>query len=257
MWTDSHCHLPTDGAAELVDAARDAGVDTMVTVGCTVEGSIECIALAERFDAVWATAGVHPHDSAAGIDGLAEVAMSSPRVVAVGECGLDYHYLHSPATTQREIFAQQITLAEHLGLALVIHTREAWDDTFAILESEGMPTRTVFHCFTGGPAEAERCLALGATISFSGIATFKTASEVRDAARLCPADRIIVETDSPYLSPVPHRGTPNRPELVTVVGAAVAGVRGQDATEFARQTSANAARLFQLGSSVRDAASSR
>ena len=139
----------------------------------------------------------------------------------------------------------------------MIHTREAWDDTFAILESEGTPPRTVFHCFTGGPGEAERCLALGATLSFSGIVTFNSASELRDAARLCPADRLVVETDSPYLAPVPHRGAPNRPEFVAVVGAAVAEIRGDDLDEFARRTSTNAARLFELDSTLRNVASPR
>jgi len=134
--------------------------------------------------------------------------------VAIGECGLDYHYDFSPRPAQREAFAAQVGLAKEHGLALVVHTREAWEDTFAILASQGMPERTVFHCFTGGRPEASRALEMGAWLSFSGIITFKNATDIRAAAALCPLERILVETDSPYLAPVPHRGKPNSPALV-------------------------------------------
>ncbi len=132
-------------------------------------------------------------------------------VVGIGECGLDYHYDHSPRPVQREAFALQIELAHRHGLALVIHTREAWEDTFDILGAAGVPERTIVHCFTGGPEEARRCLDLGASLSFSGVVTFKNADDVRQAAALCPWDRLLVETDSPFLAPVPHRGTLNEP----------------------------------------------
>ena len=128
--------------------------------------------------------------------------------MAVGECGLDYHYEHSPRRAQRAAFAEQIALAHRHGLALVIHAREAWDDLFDVLGAEGVPERTVLHCFTGGPAEARRCLDAGMFVSFSGIVTFKNAAEVREAAARCPLDRLLVETDSPFLAPVPHRGRP-------------------------------------------------
>jgi TatD DNase family protein len=166
--------------------------------------------------------------------------------VAVGECGLDYHYDHSPRDVQRAAFAAQVALANGHDLALVIHTREAWDDTFAVLQAEGMPARTVFHCFTGGADEAGRCLDVGASLSFSGIVTFKRADDVRAAAALCPLDRLLVETDAPYLTPEPHRGRTNTPALVAVVGAAVAGVKGVSAEEVERATTANAAALFRL-----------
>ena len=146
----------------------------------------------------------------------------------MGECGLDYHYDHSPRDVQRDVFAAQIGLAHAHDLPLVIHTREAWDDTFAILAAEGVPERTVFHCFTGGPDEAGAGLDLGAHLSFSGIVTFKTADDVRAAAALCPLDRLLVETDAPTWPRCPHRGRPNRPALVPLVGAGVAEVRGQD-----------------------------
>src|SRR5205085_12334290 len=172
------------------------------------------------------TAGVHPHEADGGIDGL-EALLAEPEIVAVGECGLDFFYDHSARDAQAEVFAAQIALAHAHDLALVIHTRDAWDDTFAILEAAGVPERTVFHCFSGGPEEARRCLDLGAYLSFSGIVTFKTADDLRAAAALCPVDRVLVETDSPYLAPVPHRGRPNQPAFVPLVGAAVAAVQGR------------------------------
>ena len=248
MWIDNHCHLPSGDAvlaAQLVDEATQGGVEVLINVGCDVAGSAAAIDVARANAGVWATAGVHPHDAASGMDGLRDLALA-PEVVAIGECGLDYHYNHSPAAEQRHVFAAQIGLAHELDLALVIHTRAAWDETFEILASEGVPTRTVFHCFTGGPAEAELCLATGALLSFSGIVTFPSAPELREAAQLCPLDRMMVETDAPYLAPVPHRGKPNRPALVAVVGAAVAEVRGDDVGRLAAATSANARAFYRL-----------
>jgi TatD DNase family protein len=241
VWTDAHCHLT---GAEL-DEARAAGVTRFVSVGTDLATSGAAIALAAEHDDVWATAGVHPHDAEGGIAGL-EALLGE--VVAVGECGLDFHYDHSPRDAQRSAFAAQIALAHEHDLALVVHTREAWDDTFAILAAEGVPERTMFHCFTGGPAEAERCLSLGATLSFSGIVTFKTAGDLREAAVLCPLDRMTVETDSPYLAPVPHRGQPNRPAWVPLVGAAIAELKGVAVDDLARATTANAERLLRLRS---------
>jgi len=255
VWTDNHCHLPGDPAEEaaLVEAAAAAGVTRLITVGCDVASSAACVAAAGRHDAVWATAGIHPHDAssvvddAGGIDlSAVEAMLAGDRVVAVGECGLDYHYDHSPRPQQREVFAAQVALAHAHDLALVIHTREAWDDTFAILAAEGVPERTVFHCFTGGPAEARRCLDLGASLSFSGIVTFPSAPEVREAAVLSPLASLLVETDSPYLAPVPVRGKRNRPEHVRYVGAAVAAARDEAVELVAAATWANAAALYRL-----------
>ena len=147
-------------------------------------------------------------------------------VVAVGECGLDFHYDHSPRDQQAEVFAAQIAMALAHDLTLVIHTREAWPETFDILAAEGVPPRTVFHCFTGGPDEARRCLDLGAVLSFSGIVSFPIATDLHAAAQLCPIDRLLVETDSPYLAPVPHRGKKNQPAWVVDVAAALAAVKG-------------------------------
>ncbi len=252
MWFDSHCHLtslrgdPTgDLAAEAVSAASTAGVTRMLTVGCTVPDSAQVIATAARFDNVWATAGVHPHEATDGIEGLAEL-LSNPGVVAVGECGLDYYYDHSPRATQAEVFVRQIELAHRTGLSLVIHTRDAWADTFEILDREGIPERTIFHCFTGGPDEAAAATERGAYLSFSGIVTFGSADDVRAAALGAPDGRILVETDSPYLAPVPYRGKPNQPAHVAVVGEFVADLRGVTADEFAALTMANTIEALAL-----------
>jgi TatD DNase family protein len=250
-WIDHHCHLPVDppaegpGLDELVAEATAAGVGRLVDVGTSRSTSNDAIVVAGRSPHVWATVGVHPHDASEGLDGI-EALLDRPRVVAVGECGLDYHYLHSPAEAQREVFAAQVQLAHRHDLPLVIHTREAWDETFDILAAERPPERLVFHCFTGGPDEARRCLDLGASLSFSGIVSFPSAGELRAAAQLCPSDRMLVETDSPYLAPVPHRGRANRPALVTVVGAALAEVRGEAVDEVAATTTANAERLYRF-----------
>jgi TatD DNase family protein len=247
VWVDSHCHVHDgpDPDAAVAEAAA-AGVGRLVAVGTDVRTSQLAVDLAGRHDAVVATAGVHPHDAAGGTDGLAEL-LGGGQVVAVGECGLDYHYDHSPRSVQREVFGAQVGEARQQGLALVVHTREAWDDTFAILqEGSGPPERTVLHCFTGGPAEARRALDAGLMLSFSGIVSFKGAAEVREAAALCPLDRLLVETDSPYLAPVPHRGKPNRPAWVPLVGEAVAAAKGVAVEEVEAASTANAERVFAL-----------
>ncbi|HVM02919.1 MAG TPA: TatD family hydrolase [Acidimicrobiales bacterium] len=248
-WTDSHCHVPFDGlgadAGQVVADARRAGVTRLIDVGTDADQSAAAIAVARAHDGVWATVGLHPHDAKLGVDTIVAL-LGEDEVVAVGECGLDYHYDHSPRPVQREAFAAQIGLAHDRGLALVVHSRQAWEDTFAILAAEGVPPRTVFHCFTGGADEARRALDLGAHLSFSGIVTFKAAADVREAAALCPLDRLLVETDAPYLAPVPHRGKANRPELVPVVGAAVAAVKGVDVATVEAATWAAAEAVFQL-----------
>jgi TatD DNase family protein len=166
--------------------------------------------------------------------------------VGIGEAGLDYHYDHSPRDVQRAVFAAQVAVANERGIPLVIHTREAWDDTFDVLDAEGVPARTVFHCFTGGADEARRALDRGAILSFSGIVTFPSAEDLRDAARLCPLDRLLVETDSPYLAPIPNRGKQNRSGWVPLVGAGVATAKGVavEAVEAASHTTAE--QVFSL-----------
>lgn len=248
-WIDTHCHIHDAGVAGGDDAAataaRAAGVSAMVTVGCDRATSLAAIEVAARHHDVFATVGLHPHDATHGIESIVDL-LDTPGIVAVGETGLDYHYDHSPRDVQRAVFAAQIQLAHERRLPLVIHTREAWDDTFDILAAEGTPERTVFHCFTGGPDDARRCLDAGASISFSGIVTFKTATDLQQAATIVPLDRIVVETDAPYLAPVPHRGRPNQPAWVPFVGRFVADLRDMPAERFAEATSANAVALFGL-----------
>ena len=247
-WTDNHCHLPDDPelALQMVQTAKEAGVHRLIDVGTSIEHSLKCITRANEIDGVWATAGVHPHDAKDGINGLERLA-ASPKVVAIGECGLDYHYDNSPRNIQREIFAKQIQLAHQRALPLVIHTRDAWDDTFDILDLEGIPSKTVFHCFTGGPEEAEAGLQRGAYLSFSGIITFPSAPELREAAALAPADRYMVETDAPYLAPVPKRGKQNHPSWVTFVGEGVAAARGVEVETVAAESWSTASDFYGLG----------
>jgi TatD DNase family protein len=159
---------------------------------------------------------------------------------------LDYYYEHSPRHTQRTAFAEQIALAHAHSLALVIHARDAWDDLFDVLTVEGVPERTILHCFTGGPDELDRCVRAGMFVSFSGIITFKNAADIREAAARCPLDRLLIETDSPFLAPVPHRGRPNEPALLPLVGATVADVKGCAIEEIAVSTAAAAAAAFAI-----------
>ena len=245
-WFDSHCHLGAD-AAEAIDRAREAGVVGIITVGTDLAESRAAIDTARRFGGVWATAGVHPHEARFGLDGIVEL-LDDEVVVAVGEAGLDFHYDHSPRGVQADVFAAQVALANERGMPLVVHSREAWEETFAVLDAEGVPDRTVFHCFTGGPDEGAACLERGAFLSFSGIVTFGGADDVRAAAAGCPLGRALVETDSPFLTPVPHRGRPNEPANVVHVGAAVAEAMGRPVAEVAAATLATTAGFYGIGS---------
>jgi TatD DNase family protein len=246
-WVDSHCHIQSSGDPDgTIEGARAAGVATMVCVGTDLETSEQAIALAARRGEVRATVGLHPHDASRlgaewdHIEPLAE----ADAVVGVGETGFDFHYLHSPSDAQEAAFRTQIDLAKRVDRALVIHSREAWDATFRVLAEAGPAPRTIFHCFTGGPGEARLALDLGAFLSFSGIVTFPNADDVRAAAAMTPLDRLLVETDAPYLAPVPHRGRENEPALLPLVGSAVAAALGRDDSEIAERTAANARTAF-------------
>ena len=244
---DSHCHVHDErmpgGVDGAVEAARAAGVTTMVTVGCDRDTSLAAIAAAERHDDVWATVGLHPHEAVHTVDTIADL-FDHPKVVAVGEAGFDFYYEHSPRAEQAEAFAAQIRLAHELDLPLIIHTRDAWDETFEVLDNEGTPERTIFHCFTGGPAEATACLERGAYVSFSGIVTFKSAADVQAAAAIVPLDRLLVETDAPYLAPVPHRGKTNQPAWVAHTAQFVADLRDEPVAAVAEATDANGHAVF-------------
>jgi TatD DNase family protein len=273
-WFDSHCHVQEEylgggGSGEggkgerdlslVLERASSAGVDRLVCIGTGVSTSAQAVAVARHSRqhgggevAAWASIGLHPHEATSGVDSVAElltreVANSDGAVVAVGECGLDYYYEHSPRAVQRPAFAAQIALAHAYDLALVIHARDAWDDLFDVLAVEGVPERTILHCFTGGPDELDRCVQAGMFVSFSGIVTFKSASEIREAAARCPLDRLLVETDSPFLAPVPHRGRANEPSLLPLVGATIAAVKGRAVEEIASSSAAAAVTAFALG----------
>ncbi len=245
-WFDHHCHLSDERLGpEAASAALAGDVVGMVTVGCSVEDSRAQIEIAQAHEFVWATAGVHPHDAQQGWAGLEDL-LGLTDVVAVGECGLDYHYDNSPRSAQRESFAAQIHMAHDHELPLVIHSRSAWAETFAILRTEGVPARTVFHCFTGGVQEAEIALDLDTQLSFSGIVTFPSAKDLQAAAVICPLDRMLVETDSPYLAPVPHRGKQNTPAYVALVGKAIAALKGVPADVVAAATTENACSFYGI-----------
>lgn len=257
MWVDSHCHLDghrfDDDREAVIERALASGVTRMLTIG-TGDGPPDldaAIRLAERFPCLLATAGVHPHDAAKWTEDCGAAMrerMSHPRVVALGEIGLDYHYDFSPREQQKRVFITQMEIAAEARKPILIHTREAWDDTFALIETYWKPTGLpgVMHCFSGGPAEAERSLSLGFTISFAGIVTYPKAPDVRAAALLTPLDRMLVETDAPYLAPVPFRGKRNEPAFVVRTGEMLANLRGVSAAELARVTSANFSRLFPI-----------
>ncbi len=252
-WVDSHCHLQLSGgegsAVEQVERARAAGVAWMVCVGTDLATSRDALEIAEMFPEVRAAVGLHPHDASrlAREWEMLEPLASSEQCVAIGETGFDLFYEHSPRDEQEVAFRWQIRLAHRLGLPLVIHSRDAWSDTFRVLDDEGVPPLTVFHCFTGGPDEARAAVDRGCHLSFSGIVSFKNAGALRDAARLAPPDRVLVETDAPFLAPEPYRGRPNEPAFVAAVGSALARARDTSPEAIAELTSANAARVFGAG----------
>lgn len=253
-WLDSHAHLGDpafDGDREAVLArVRETGGEGVVCIGESLAAAERARRIAEAHPGfVWWTAGVHPHD-AAGFDPGRDVdaigLALTQGAVAVGECGLDYHYDHSPRALQRRAFAAQLALAAQHGKAVVVHTREAEDDTIAMLREAGSAgIRGVLHCFTGSAALAEAGLAAGWCVSIAGVATFRK-WERDDVLRLLPADRLLVESDSPYLAPVPMRGRRNEPSWCAFTLAQVASVRGEDPVTLGRAVCDNARRLFQL-----------
>lgn len=260
---DSHCHLADEAFRDDLDAvverARRAGLRGAL---CVLDAAdADEAARADRVSAVWPgtvfAVGVHPHragefaEQPDAVEPRLRAAVAARAgVCAVGEIGLDYHYDYAPREVQRDVFRRQLRVARELGRPVVIHTREADDDTFAVLEDEGAPPPGgVFHCFTGDAATARRAVDLGFHVSFSGIATFRKADTVRASAAVVPWDRLLVETDAPYLAPVPHRGRRNEPAWVTRVVDAVAGARGTTADEVRERTSAAFEALFSAGAS--------
>jgi len=252
MFSDSHAHLTLEhfdpDRNEVIARAREAGVVRLITVSSFIGDAGACAALAARHDFIHFTAGVHPHEAKSftpEVAGEIRRAATLPRAVAIGEIGLDYHYDFSPRDVQHAVFRAQIRLARELDRPVVIHTREADEDTLAILGEEGGgEVRGVLHCFTGNDALADAGLALGFFVSLAGIVTFPKAEALRRTARRVPLDRLLAETDSPYLAPVPHRGRTNRPEYVTHVVERIAQVRDQPLSVVAAATVENARLAF-------------
>lgn len=252
--TDSHCHLDDarfdPDRQAVLERARAAGVTLALTIG-SGDGPPDlevATRLAEQVPWLYATVGVHPHEASkadtTALDRV-EKLCAHPKVLAVGEIGLDYHYDHSPRQVQREVFAAQLAIAERAGKPVVIHTREAWRDTVDVLRGcwEG---NGVMHCFSGGWNEAVESLDLGFYVSFAGILTFPKAGALRETAARLPLDRLLIETDAPYLAPVPHRGKRNEPAFVVHTAQALADARSAPLEEIVAQTTANFVRLFQL-----------
>lgn len=255
MFVDAHAHLDghyfDDPVDAVVDRAFDAGVSQLVVVGCGVPASENALRLAEAHPGrLFAAVGVHPHDVAAMTDADFDVIAAlarEPGAVAVGETGLDYHYDHSPREAQREAFARFLELAKAVDKPVVVHTREAEADTVALLEAAApLPASGQIHCFTGTMALAEPAVAMGLYVSFSGVVTFNNADGLRACARALPLDRLLVETDCPYLTPAPFRGRKNEPMFVPVVAGTLAREKGLSVPEVAAATGVNARRLFRL-----------
>jgi len=250
MLVDSHCHLDSsDFAAErgaVIARARSAGVKTMLTISTRLDEFSEVLAIAEADGGIWCSVGAHPHE-AKDHTTLAPQQLTAlaihPKVVAIGETGLDFHYDLSPRDVQERVFRAHISASRETGLPLIIHAREADDEIIRILEEE-RPPPGVMHCFSSGRPLAEAALALGFYISISGIVTFRNAEELRAIVRDLPLDRLLVETDAPYLAPVPYRGKRNEPAFVVATAAAVAGLKGLEPQHLAQVTSANFFRLF-------------
>jgi TatD DNase family protein len=254
LLVDSHCHLDfPDFAAEreaIIARARDVGVATMLTISTRLDEFGGVLTIAEAHEEIWCSVGAHPHEAkdhaALTSDQLVALAVH-PRVVGIGETGLDFHYDLSPREIQERVFRAQIAASRETGLPLIIHAREADREVARILDEE-RPPPGVMHCFSSGRALADAALALGFYISISGIVTFRNAEELRAIVRDLPLDRLLVETDAPYLAPVPYRGKRNEPAFVAATAAAIAELKGIDLQHLAEITSANFFRLFDKAS---------
>ena len=257
MIIDSHCHLDTKvwgddaGVDAVVARALAAGVQGMVAIGSGYgfAAAGRAVAVARRHPQIVASVGMHPHDAKEFSEEKLEEALGlreSGKVVALGEMGLDYHYNLSPKEEQLLAFHAQLQAARRLELPVIIHDRESDGETLRVLDAEGAwETGVLYHCYTGDPALMQQIVDRGGYISIPGIVTFKNAGIMRDVARLCPLERLLIETDSPYLTPVPHRGTRNEPAYVPLVGAAVAALRGMGAAELCTQAAENTLRFFK------------
>ncbi|MBE3552173.1 MAG: TatD family hydrolase [Kyrpidia tusciae] len=251
---DTHSHLNDEAfsgdLAEIVERAEQAGVEAVVVPGYDLPSSERALELAHRFDILYAAVGIHPHDASSADEAAMEklrLLAKEDRVVAIGEIGLDYHYDHSPRDVQREVFERHIALARELNLPVIVHDREAHADTLEILKRAGASeVGGVMHCFSGSLAMAQECLHLGFYLSFGGPVTFKNARRPKEVAAQVPEERLLIETDAPYLTPEPHRGKRNEPAYVALVAEALAKIRETEPEQLALATRANARRLFRV-----------
>jgi TatD DNase family protein len=260
MWADSHCHLDfphfADELDDVVARARKNGVSAFLTIGTHLSKHAQVLRVAERYSDVWCSAGIHPHEAAseplAGPEALVALARH-PRVVGIGETGLDFYYEHSPRAEQEICFRHHIAAARETQLPLIVHTRDADPETIQILKDEtkhgAFPG--LIHCFTSGQALADAALEIGFYISVSGIATFKSAQAIRNVLASVPPERLLVETDAPYLAPMPHRGKRNEPAFVAHTGAVLAELKGMSVEALAAQTTANFFKLFSKATAQR------
>ena len=256
MLIDTHCHLTMPDfepdRRNVIQRATDAGISHLITIGTDIEDSRQAIAIADANDFIYAAVGIHPHDvkDITDIDNISDTIKklaSNKKVVALGETGLDYHYMHSPAEIQQEHFRLEISLAKSLGLPVIVHSREAKEDTLRILKEEQIElTGGVLHCFSGDMEMAEKAMEMGLYISFSGVITFKKATNVLDIVKLIPLNRILIETDAPFLSPVPNRGRRNEPAYVKLVAEKIAEVKGISLEELGSAVMSNASGLFKI-----------
>ena len=251
---DTHCHLDMeafdDDRKEVVSRAVDAGIQYMINIGSNRKGNVKALELSKEYPHIHCTVGIHPHDAGTLDRSLYEELENwtkEPGVVAIGEIGLDYHYLHSPKGVQIEAFRQQVALARSLDFPVIVHSREAKKDTLRVLQEEGDDTPGVLHCFSGDIDMAKKAMELGLHISIAGPVTFKNASMLRDVVRFVPDEFLLIETDAPYLSPVPMRGRRNEPSFLKHTAEVVADIRGINISDLARITTRNAMRLFKIG----------
>lgn len=265
MWIDSHCHLnherirPLGSPAEIINAARLEGVEAMLSVCCRISDEFPgLLKIAQDHESVWCSIGTHPHDAgdpdekAVTLEKLVELARSDPNIIGIGESGLDYYYDHSPRDEQQESFRKHIRACLKTGLPLIVHTRDAEEDTMRIVEEEASPgaLKGVMHCFSGSRALAEWALDFGFYISFSGIVTFKKAKELQEIAKTVPLARTLIETDAPFLAPEPHRGKINQPAYVRNTGSYLAKLHSISIENMANHSKQNFFSLFSKAKPV-------
>lgn len=254
MLIDTHCHLEMDefdkDRDKTIRRAKDTGIEYIINIGSDRKGNVRGLKICSEHSEVYAAVGIHPHDAKTLNEKLfTEIKnwLKQPKVIAVGEIGLDYHYMHSPKGIQLDAFSKQIAMAKDLGLPIIVHSREAEHDTLQILEKEASGLPGVLHCFSGDMEMARKAMNLGFYISIAGPITFKNAKKLREVARFIPDERLLIETDAPYLSPVPMRGRRNEPSFLKYTAQAISEIRGMSFSDIARITNLNAKTLFKIG----------